>query len=58
MKHWHYEVWNWRGRWETGMVEASTMARALALAIRAVPEYRDRLPRRNLQVGVRITRLD
>ena len=58
MKHWAYAVWDFRGRWLTGSVEASTLARALALAIRVVPEYRDRLPKRGLEVTVKLKRID
>ena len=58
MKTWAYEVWDWRGRWVRGTVEASTVARALALAVRVVPEYRGRLPRKGLKVTVHVTRLN
>ena len=57
MKHWLFEVWDFRGRWIRGTVEASTTARALALAVRAVPEYRN-TARKGLAVTVKVTRID
>ena len=57
MKHWLYEVWDFRGRWIRGTVEASSVGRALALAAQQVPEYRN-LSRKGLKITVSVTRID
>lgn len=59
MKHWNYEVWDWRGRWLRGTVEATNAHMAMRRAFQAaIPEYLTRLPRKGLKVTVSVTRID